>query len=138
MKALDHPVYHQRVKLRLYNCHTDVFQASNPRDAARILRRLKPDWTRDEHLELSQRHGEAAILQSKRYAELLDVAAQATFGRRFEFTDYKISAIGSEEFSEPHKVALRFTSRAATNHRTLARAHAAAAHRAPKAVPPAP
>lgn len=73
----------------------------------RILRRLLPDWTRDMHAQ------QACAMQRRadHYAKLWDREARAaaleTFGRPWEFTDYKICAIGRDEFSDARKAKLR-------------------------------
>lgn len=127
VKHLDNLAYHQRVKLRGYNSSITVFQATSPRDAARVLKRLKPDWTPAEHTALAEAHEAEAAAQEKAWNALLNEAAMATFGRPFAFTDYRISAIGRDEFSDEHKQKIRFAAHAANYHKQAARAHAQAA-----------
>lgn len=124
---LDHPAYHERVKLPGYNGKTTVFQAVTDRDAAHVLRRVNPAWTKEQHLELAQRHAGETLRQREAWNKLLNEAAQQTFGRPFQFFDYRISGIGRDEFSEEHKVALRFHAHATTYHEQVSRAHAHAA-----------
>ncbi len=124
---LDHAAYHQQVKLPKYNCRVNIFQATCPADAARLLRRNNPDWSKEDHLQLAQQHAERSSLEREKHAQLLDAAAMETFGRPFRVTDYRISAIGCEEFSEEKKEALRFSAHAGTTHLICSRAHAKAA-----------
>ncbi|MDT8992772.1 hypothetical protein RQP54_18005 [Curvibacter sp. APW13] len=124
--ALDHPAYHQQIKLRWYNGRINVFQAVTPTDAAKVLRRLKPTWTKDEHASLAQQHADAADQHERAWSQLVDQAAIETFGRPYHITDYRISGIACDEFSEPMKQALRFAAHARTYHRQLSGAHACA------------
>lgn len=124
---LDNPVYHQGVKLRGYNMRVTIFQAATDRDAAKVLKRLKPEWSKADHAALAKAHAAEAEAQRGTWDQLLDEAAMATFGRPFQFHDYQISAIGRDEFSESFKQKLRFAAHAATHHVLAARAHAQAA-----------
>lgn len=126
VERLDNPAYHQGVKLRGYNHRVTVFQATSDRDAAKVLRRLKPDWSKSEHAELAKAHAAEADSQRMEWDRLLDDAAMATFGRPFQFQDYRISAIGREEFSDEHKQKIRFAAHATTYHTLASRAHAQA------------
>lgn len=124
---LDNIAYHQSVKLSKYNGEITVFQAVSDRDASKVLKRLKPDWTKEDHAELAKQHAKEAEAQQQEWDRLLDDAAMETFGRPFMFTDYKISAIGRDEFSVEKKTAIRFAAHAATYHQLASRAHAMAA-----------
>lgn len=126
---LDHPAYHEAVRLPKYNGPVNVIQAVTSRDAAHVLRRANPDWTPVDHLTLADLHATEAARQLMQYNALLDQAANETFGRPFQPTDYRISAIGSDLFSEEKKVALRHAAHARTNHRVIASAHLKAAGR---------
>lgn len=126
---LDHPAYHAAIKLPKYNGPVNVIQAVSALDAAHVLRRANPEWTPVDHLTLADLHATEAARQQMHYNILLDEAANETFGRPFKPTDYRISAIGSELFSEEKKVALRHAAHARTNHRVIAGAHLKAAGR---------
>lgn len=128
LSDLDHPAYHLAVKLPKYNRRVTVFQATTPLDAAHILKRANPAWTKEDHQQLSQAHATRGRQLNERYSQLLDEAALETFGRKFLPTDYHISAIGREEFSPEKKVALRNAAHASTYHQYAARAHAKAAN----------
>lgn len=125
---LDHPAYHIAVKLPKYNGHVNVFQACTPLDAAHVLRRNNPQWTKDDHLRLATAHAAQAARARDAYSELLDEASMEAFGRPFQVWDYRISAIGCDEFSDEHKDALRKAAHAKTHHLAAARAHAKAAN----------
>lgn len=126
---LDHPAYHEAIRLPKYNGPVNVIQAVTTIDAAHVLRRANPDWTPVDHLTLADLHATEAARQLMHYNSLLDQAANETFGRPFQPTDYRISAIGSELFSEEKKIALRHAAHAKTNHRAIASAHLKAAGR---------
>lgn len=126
---LDHPAYHHAIRLPKYNGPVNVIQATCSVDAAQVLRRANPDWTPADHLTLADLHATEAARQLLQYNTLLDAAATETFGRPFQPTDYRISAIGSDAFSAEKKHALRHAAHARTNHRTIASAHLKAAGR---------
>lgn len=130
-QSLDNPVYHQKLKLPRYNGAVNVFQACTEADAAKVLLKLNPTWTGPDHQQLAELNRKEAEKLSISYRELLDAAAQEVYGRPYTFTDYRISAIASEDFTEDKKTALRFAAHAKTNHETVARAHAFAARKAP-------
>ncbi|KVP39966.1 hypothetical protein [Burkholderia ubonensis] len=126
---LDHPAYHESISLPKYNGKVNVFQATCSTDAAKVLRRANPDWTQDDHLNLASLHAMESAKQQMRYNVLLDDAAQEAFGRPYHVTDYRISAIASDEFSAEKKAELRKAAHARTYHDVVARAHLTAARR---------
>lgn len=62
------------------------------------------------------------------WAAEADAAALEAFGRPLLATDYRISGIACEEFSEARKNLLREHARSRGQHRSLAAIHAAAAN----------
>jgi hypothetical protein len=126
--ALDHPAYHQRVRLRKYNARVTVFQASNDGDAAaKVLRRAFPLWTPEDHRRLAMQHATIAGEQQVIWGNLANEAALKTWGRPYSVFDYRISGIASDEFDEQMKSALRTAAHASTYHGLAAAAHARAA-----------
>lgn len=126
VSSLDHPAYHQAIRLRGYNAAVTACQAATDADAARVLRHANPDWTSADHLALFEAHEAARKAQQAEWNRLIDAASMETFGRPWRIFDYLISGIGRNEFSEEKKTALRFAAHAATSHGALARAHKAA------------
>ena len=124
---LDHPAYHQALKLRGYNRKVTIFQAVSDADAAKLLKCFAPEWTRADHERLSQMHAAAAVQYEAEWGTLADEAALQTFGRPYRFTDYHISGIAREEFPEELKTKLRFAAHANAHHSVASRAHARAA-----------
>lgn len=126
---LSHPAYQQRVKLRGYNCAVTAASAFLPRDGARVLKRANPAWSQDEHLELAHLHRAESERLDALHGQLLDEAHQVTFGCAREVHDYRISAIGRDEYPETFKQRLRESAHGATRHSRLSWAHLAAGNR---------
>jgi len=128
---LDHPAYLMVVKISGYNTigsRITVFQAVTDADAAKVLIKACPEWSKQDHLRLQEEHRAEAKRHREAWEKVADEAAQATFGRPFQVTDYRVSAIGSYEFSPEHKQALRLHAYAKGKHQRLASAHGIAAH----------
>lgn len=124
--SLDHPAYSAKAKLRGYNGATNVHQAVSSRDAANILIRNNPDWTKEDHANLADAHAKAAAAHHDAWGKRVQQAHQETFGKPYSPMDYKVR-IARDEYSEDHKAALRKHAQSATKHENLAAAHAAAA-----------
>lgn len=124
---LNHPAYTGVVRLKGYNWPVTVQQACTPPDAGKVLIRLNPDWTKQDHKTLAAAHQAASSEMEAKWNALVDEAAMQTFGRKFQFSDYRISGIAAEEFSPEHKEQLRTLAHARTKHSRIAQAHTAAA-----------
>ncbi len=124
--GLNHPAYSTPVKLPGYNGKTTVHQASSSRDAANILIRNNPQWSKADHAKLADQHQKAADAHGDAWSKRIDQAHQETFGKPHSPADYKVSGIGSDEYSAEHKTALRTHAQSKTKHQTLADAHLAA------------
>ncbi len=127
LEALDSAAYTTPLKLRGYTGQTTALSTLTHGDAAKILRRTRPDWTKSDHRTLADGHALAAQASEQEWSDLVDQAAVATFGRPFQVTDYRISGIACEEFPEEVKDRLRTLAHAKTHHCHLAGAHAWAA-----------
>ena len=127
IKDLDHAAYHAKIRFRGYNGKISVLQAVTDLDAANILRRANPAWGPEDHKQLAMQHETAARDQTERWSQLIDEAANLVWGRDFAVFDYRVSGIGSNEFPDDVKEALRFCAHAASSHRALAGIHARAA-----------
>lgn len=125
--SLDHPAYLAARKLRGYRYPVIPTGACTNSDAGKILILNNPAWSKADHLELAVLHRKAADHSAACWTKIADAASMAAFGRPYEITDYKISAIARDEFSEEHKRLLRHHALAGSNHRLLACAHEAAA-----------
>lgn len=125
--GLSHPAYTTPVKLPKWNYAVTAHGAGDTAAGAKILRRLNPSWTKADHARLAGEHGEAAKQHRAAWEKRADQAAQRTFGRPFEFGDYRVSGIGREEFSDLDKDALRHHAHSEGKHKSLALIHAHAA-----------
>lgn len=127
--GLDHPAYNTPAKVKGYTSKHGITatQAVTPEDAAKVLIKNNPEWSKEDHRKLSDAHRKAANDHEQEWDKTADEAAQQKWGRNFKFGDYKISGIGSDEFSSGHKEKLRNHAHSQTAHRKLADAHAAAA-----------
>jgi uncharacterized protein len=120
--AANHKVYNEAQKMPKYNGKVSPANAHG-RDGGKMLKQRLPEFTKQDHLEASKAHTEAAAAQEKTWNTEADKAAQETFGRPFQIGDYKISGIGSDKFSEASKDKLREAAHTATDHKEAALAH---------------
>jgi len=105
-KNVTDKTYTERVKLRGYNGPVTVFSAHGA-DAGKILRKLHPEATKAEHLSLAAKYQKRAYQMDALYGRLLNRAARQTWGRDWRTSDYRVSGIGSNEFSASMKKRLR-------------------------------
>lgn len=128
LALLSHPAYRARVRLRGYNHAVSAAGAVSARDAANVLITANPAWTRQDHRRIAHEHQQAEAYRRRAWGEEADAAAQEAFARPYRFTDYRVSGIACEEFSDSHKAMLREHAHSASAHSALAAAHRAAAH----------
>lgn len=114
--------YNKRVWLRGYTRSATVLNALTPADRAAILRKVLPAWPKELVVELAQYHRDKVKELEEAWNAAFAAATQETFGRKPEFTDYKITAIGREEFSEAAKTELRRCGYGTTHHKHIAEA----------------
>lgn len=127
MTPVDHPAYIGALRLKGYRSPVTISQASTSSDAAKVLTRLHPGWSKLEHVQLAEAHLDQYKGLLRRWSEVLDQAAMQTFGREYHISDYRISGIACEEFSEEHKAQLRTLIHTAQKHKDIADAHREAA-----------
>lgn len=118
-----HPAYKASVKLRGYSRETTAAHAVTPQDGAKVFVRVMPAWSRQDHARLAILHHGAAKFHEKKWSDVANHAAMAAFGRPYQITDYRISAIASEQFSDTEKTRLREHAHSASYHLALAAAH---------------
>ncbi len=100
--TLQDPVYTSKAR-RGFGGHTfapTVKSALSTSTALRLLKHFTPTATRAWHAKMADLHAQKSLEHSTSWSEVADRAAMRTFGRRFEFHDYRISAIGQDEFAE--------------------------------------
>lgn len=134
LPTLHDPIYTQRLRMRGWNRRVGATVGCQ-RTAAKVLKRLAPHWSREDHLRLAEHHARRAQRLQAIWSLVADRAAQDLLGRPFAVTDYRICAIGREDFAEHHKRVLRHCAYGSTQHRQLADAHACAARTARRARP---
>lgn len=121
--------YFQRFPRRGYRKGTSLDSAHSACDGLAVLRQAFPGLQRQEHEDRARRHALASLAASRKYNAELNTAALETWGRPFQFGDYKVSGICSEDFSEARKKTLREFSTIESQHHRLAILHAMAAGR---------
>lgn len=122
-------VYFQRFPRRGYRKGASLDSAHSACDGLAVLRQAFPGLQRQEHEDRARRHALASLAASRKYNAELNTAALETWGRPFQFGDYKVSGICSEDFSEARKKTLREFSTIESQHHRLAILHAMAAGR---------
>ena len=129
-ETLGHPAYQAQIRIPGYNypgSRVTVFQAVTVADAAKVLVKANPAWSREDHRNLAEDHQRSWRECGAKWNEVANEAAHSTFGREFLLTDYRISGIAREEFSEGDKKALRDLAGRRGRHMRLAAAHLFAA-----------
>ena len=121
---LSHPSYTKSVKLRSWNCRTSALHCSDPKVAAQLIARFGPVRTAREHFSIAQYHVARYHKMKAIWSLVAERAAMEALNRPWKIEDYKICAIGREEFSEAHKRVLRHCAYRSTEHLQIARAHA--------------
>lgn len=115
-------VYNEAQKMPKYNGLVSPSSAHG-RDGGKMLKERLQDYTKQDHLEAYAAHTAAAAESEKKWGETVDKAAQETFGRPYSISDYKISGIASDKFSNENKDKLRDLARTTTDHKEAATAH---------------
>jgi hypothetical protein len=126
---LTHSAYHQETKLRGWNCKTTALRCNDKKIAAKLIRRLGPAWTSEEHESIAKYHAHRAEKLVAIWTKVLECAAMESLGRPWHLTDYKVSGIGRDEFPENHKRVLRHCIHRSYQHRVMAEAHKVLARR---------
>lgn len=121
--SLSHPAYNREVKLRNWNGRTTAIRCPCGKTAAQLIKRSWPSLSKEQHAEIAQYHASRAERLRVIWNMVTERAALQSFGRPWRFEDYKICAIGCEEFSEAHKRVLRHCAYRRSEHLHLAGAH---------------
>lgn len=123
---LSHAIYNTPMRLPRYNRQMQV-NTGDRRAGAVILRRLAPSLSKWDHLRLAAYHFGRSKRLEKAWNIVFERACLEAFGRPSRFGDYRITAIGCEEFSERRKKLLRHCAYNSTTHSDVAYAHFTAA-----------
>lgn len=105
-RNVNDPIYRERVRIAGYNGPVSVMSAHG-RDAGKVLRRVLPGASKEEHLSLAKKYRKRLFQMDTLYGRLLNRSARQTWGRPWRTTDYRVSGIGSDEFSASMKKRLR-------------------------------
>ena len=92
-------------------------------EGGRMLRERLQGWTAKDHEEAAAAHQAASKSKNAEWQATLEKAHQETFGKKPGVGDYKISAIGRDEYSDERKNQARELAHAATHHSDAAWAH---------------
>jgi len=122
---IDSPIYRDVAKLPRYNAKVSPLSAHGS-DGGRLLAQRLPGWTKADHAAAAAAHEKLAVEMEKQWSVVANEAAQATWGRDYRITDYRISGIASDEFAKEHKDELRRLAQTLSAHKDAAHAHKAA------------
>jgi hypothetical protein len=114
-------------RARRWNCRVSVDGQGDARTGARIVRQAFPELGLAGHARRAEGFTRAAELAALAWGRELDAAALETWGRAWRPWDYRISGIGSDDFTPARKARLRVLCHAIGRARRRAAAHAWAA-----------
>jgi len=124
---LEHPVYTKDEKRAKYNRTVGPLSpAVDYKTSGKMLKERLPHWSKEQHGEAAAHWKNEASKMDKEHSKTLDEAAKKTWGRDFQATDYRISGIGSDEFSDEHKDKLRKLAHGSSKAKAAGAAHEAA------------
>ena len=128
-KVSSRDIYTSPIKMRGYNVGVyPVAGFVSTLDAGRLLANRLCEWSKSDHLSAAAKFERERKRLQKLWNRTIEFAALKTFGRPFNpIHDYKISAIGRDEFPENLKNILRSSAHEATFASKAAHAHKAAA-----------
>lgn len=121
--TLSHPAYTTPLKVRGWNGRLHAGNTTSLTHSATVIKRLMPGWTKEDHAAIADYHARRANKMQAAWNLIVERAALQTFGRPWQFTDYKVCAIARDEFSEAHKRVLRHCAYNGNRHLHLARVH---------------
>lgn len=120
---INDPIYTKTQKFPKYNVAISPISAYSSADGAKILKSRLPGWTREDHLNAAAYHEEQSKKKDSDWGKTRDKAHKDTFGTEPSFTDYKVSGIGREEYSDKDKDKLRKLAGEASKHKSAAVVH---------------
>lgn len=115
----EHEHFSNLSKLPKYNGPVNTFTAHGGGDRMHAFMRTGGKVTKDRANVLAGYHASKAKEHDEAWSAAADKASQEHFGRPFGFGDYKVSGVGSDEFSDAHKTVLRQHAQLAGKHRAL-------------------
>lgn len=117
-------VYQRRQRVRNYSRPESPLSLVSPCTAAlRMLRRRLPGWSRADHARQALAMERLAKRTAGAWSREAERAALETFGRPWQFTDYRVSGIGSDAFTDARKERLRTLAHRRTDYLSAAALH---------------
>lgn len=120
---INDPIYTKKQKFPKYNVPISPISAHSSADGAKILRSRLPGWTKSDHLAAAEYHEEQSKKKDSDWGKTRDKAHQDVFGTAPGFSDYKVSGVGRDEYSDKAKGKLRKLASEASNHKSIAAVH---------------
>jgi hypothetical protein len=114
-------------KLPKHNGPVSVLTATSSASAAKVARLAFPDYTKADHEAAAVLHRKLAEGHDASWSSSRHLAHLEAFGCAPSVTDYRISGIGRDEYSDAWKAKLRTHAHTASAHRACAAAHFGAA-----------
>jgi len=120
-------IYYQPFKLkgngkRQYN----IFQSHNDSQLRQAAKQLFYNLSKDEHKKLAKEYDDKYDKSNKEYSAYVEYAFKMEFDKKPSPSDYRVSGIWSDKFSEPTKNKLRSLLDAANQYRAAYYLHEAA------------
>jgi hypothetical protein len=129
---LNDPRYEAQVKYRCISRTINVTGAVMYGKAREYGRRMFPDFSNDEHNRIVSEMDRMIPRLERAYRREAEIAALETWNRSLCVTDYRVSAIYSDEFSTERKNRLRTLCRKIERAKDVRLMHLAARRRASK------
>lgn len=116
-------IYTERTKIPKWNGTQSILSLTSIPAAGKLLRSRLPNWTKAQHKHAAEDAFRKAKQVQAAYSKMLDTAAMETFKRPYQATDYRISGIASDRFSEKRKNQLRHLAQSIGKLTDIGRAH---------------
>ena len=118
---------HTKAGLDVYHPHPKIYPHHLVKNAHKKMIRALPNYTKADHLEAARIHDEEAKKLNDTWHDEVKHAHMETFHEPWTAFDYRVSGIGSDQYSEVRKHNLRLLTRQETAHKDAAELHRDAA-----------
>ncbi len=116
-------VYSTAVKVRCSKRLWSAIDHPHEYTTAKILGVTCAGFSKADHLAAADYHQNRAERLDSFWGLIADHQMQRIFGRSMGVADYKVCAIGREEFPDSKKLVLRHCAYQSSKHKKMARAH---------------
>lgn len=120
---INDPIYTKKQKFPKYNVPISPISAHSSADGAKILKSRLSGWTKEDHLAAAEYHEEQSKKKDADWGKTREKAHKDVFGTDPGFSDYKVSGIGRDEYSDKDKAKLRKLAAEASSHKSVAAVH---------------